>query len=56
MSAVNNRVGARRREPLTNATLLMLISIGIFVTMYAAAMIFINFFIFQSSISLEYPA
>ncbi len=42
MSAVNNRAGARRREPLTNATLLMLISIGIFVTMYAAAMIFMG--------------
>ena len=36
MSTINTK---KRREPLTNATLLMLISIGIFLVMYAIAMI-----------------
>ena len=35
-------VNQRRREPLTDTMLLMLISIGIFVTMYVAAMIFLG--------------
>ena len=39
MSTVKNTAGLKRREPLTNATLLMLISIGIFVVMYAAAIL-----------------
>ena len=42
MSAVKPRALTKKREPLTNATLLMLISIAIFVCMYAAAMIFMG--------------
>ena len=42
MTGENNRSRARRREPLTDAQLLMTISIGIFVAMYAAAMIFLG--------------
>lgn len=42
MTGENNKARARRREPLTDAQLLMTISIGIFVAMYAAAMIFLG--------------
>lgn len=42
MTGENNKSRARRREPLTDAQLLMTISIGIFVAMYAAAMIFLG--------------
>ena len=37
-----NRMAAGRREPLSDASLLMFIAIGIFVVMYAAAVIFMG--------------
>ena len=42
MTGANNNKSTRRREPLTDAQLLMTISIGIFVVMYALAMIFLG--------------
>ena len=42
MNGVKNNARAKRREPLTDAQLLMTISIGIFVAMYALAMIFMG--------------
>ena len=42
MTAKNPEVGTVRRQPMSNTKLLMLIAIGIFVTMYAAAMIFLG--------------
>ena len=42
MTVKSPEVGAARRQPMSNTKLLMLIAIGIFVTMYAAAMIFLG--------------
>ena len=42
MNGVKNSARPKRREPLTDAQLLMTISIGIFVVMYALAMIFMG--------------
>ena len=42
MTAKNPEVGTVRRQHMSNTKLLMLIAIGIFVTMYAAAMIFLG--------------
>ena len=42
MSAVKTERAAKRREPLTNTSLLMLISVCIFFFMYAAAIIFMG--------------
>ncbi len=42
MSARQISVPGRRREPLTDSQLLMAITIGIFVAMYAAAMVFMG--------------
>ena len=39
MSGENRSLRIRQREPLTDAQLLMIISIGIFVAMYLAAML-----------------
>ena len=46
MTAISPKT-ARKREPLTNAQLLMLISVGIFVVMYAAAILFMEGGAFQ---------
>ena len=42
MSTATTGIRLRRREPLTNATLLMLISIVIFILMYGAAVLFMG--------------
>ena len=42
MTVKNPEINAPRRQPMSNTKLLMLIAIGIFVCMYAAAMIFIG--------------
>ncbi len=42
MTARNPEINAGRRQPMSNTKLLMLIAIGIFAVMYAAAMIFIG--------------
>ena len=42
MKIQNPEINAGRRQPMSNTKLLMLIAIGIFVVMYAAAMIFIG--------------
>ena len=42
MNASASRSSVRRREPLTNSTLLMLISIGIFLAMYLLAICFMS--------------
>ncbi len=42
MTGAKNTARTKRREPLTDAQLLMTISIGIFVVMYVAAMIFLG--------------
>lgn len=53
--AVNEvKAAQKRREPMTDTMLLMLIAIGIFIVMYAAAMIFIGkrFLVFQEIFNL----
>ncbi len=42
MTVSNPEINARRRQPMSDTKLLMLIAVGIFVVMYAAAMIFIG--------------
>ena len=42
MTAVNPTIKSKNREPLSDASLLMLIAIGIFVVMYLAAVIFMG--------------
>ena len=42
MTVSNPSINARRRQPMSDTKLLMLIAIGIFVVMYAMAMIFIG--------------
>lgn len=42
MNSSASRASSRRREPLTNSTLLMLISIGIFLAMYLLAICFMS--------------
>ena len=42
MTVKNPEINAARKQPMSNTKLLMLIAIGIFVVMYAAAMIFIG--------------
>ena len=42
MTAAKNDLTRKRREPLTDASLLMFIAIGIFVVMYASAVIFMG--------------
>lgn len=42
MTAITSETRARRRQPMSNTKLLMLIAIGTFVLMYATAMIFIG--------------
>ena len=42
MTVKNPEINAVRKQPMSNTKLLMLIAIGIFVVMYAAAMIFIG--------------
>ena len=42
MTVKNPEINAARKQPMSNTKLLMLIAIGIFVVMYAAAMVFIG--------------
>ena len=55
MNGANNK-RTRGREPLTDAQLLMTISIGIFVVMYALAMIFLGggFLKVKQKLEVEY--